>query len=447
MAGPNLTGWTASSLTPVAKAVAPPKKRGEDLDDSLQANVDSRATPAMYLQDYKARKQIADRVEAEARASGDPIKLQEALREALFTGAAYNRAMGIDESSGVRRARITKEFGARNPGFDTTTVDFSALTRTRFPGRKPTATEQTGVIDPNRAPVTGGTQTDLSADTRQSDVIGGLAPDYGAQVEGAAGGPSFSGPTSGWTQAPESVSLSGSVLSGDTPTTAFSPPTTPQAPLGFASSSPTDAYNLTPEELGNAGPDPRTPSKPTTPLEQLLRTIYPDAPMSTADPLADPRNPGAGPSGFADVLAYINSQSGSGSGYVPAPAMSAPPAGVPSAGANIASTIPGAPSWLGPQINSLSGGGGGFVQAPPSGGGGMNLAGLAAISAEQRVQQAQLDAALAKQQADYFAQQNAERELAARKAQLERQRGSIAGSGWNQPIYKDGKFFAGELPY
>lgn len=423
MAGPNLTGWTASSLTPVAKAIAPPKKRGEDLDDSLQANVDSRATPAMYLQDYKVRKQIADRVEAEARASGDPIKLQEALREALFTGAAYNRAMGIDEASGVRRARITKEFGARNPGFDTTTIDFSALTRSRVQGGRSvpgqTATGQTGVIDPNRAAVTGGTQTDLGAG-RQSDIIGGAGPNFiPGQVAGAMGGPSLSGPTSGWTQAP------GAEISA-APTAAFSPPPMPRAPLGFSSASPTDAYNLTPSELGTPGPDPRLSATPTTPLEQLLRTIYPDAPMSTADPMADPRNPGASPSGFADVLAYINSQSGSGSGYIPAPALFAP-AGVPSAGANIASTIPGAPGWLGPQINTLSSGGGGFVQAPSSGGG-MNLAGLAAISAEQRVQQAQLDAEVKRKRDAYFAKVAADEE--ARKIAANRAGAGGIASGW-----------------
>lgn len=474
MAGPSLsgplTGWTANTLTPIAKVIAAPRKQNPIPPAGMP---DPATMTASQLEGWgrwedaairrseevKARKATASALEKEAQATKDPAKLTEAwaaLKRTAFDEAPWKEG-GPANARVEAQHKLAVDFKKRNPAFEFP-VDPAGFSQDKAIFEAPEGSvrsylskrlhEETGLgtgtqldTDKSQKPrflssggggaprayadgtpvdtVSEGADVDpVPAPDLRSDVIGGLAPDYGAQVEGAAGGPSFSGPMSGWTQPPGI----------ETPTTAFSPPTTPQTPNSFGPSgpSPTDKYNLTPSELGTPGPDPRISATPTTPLEQLLRTIYPDAPVSAG---ADPRSAGAS-NGFADVLAYINSQSGSGSGYVPAPVMNAPASG-PSGGANIASGIPGAPSWLAPQIDALNRP---YIPpAPaPSGGGGMNLAGLAAISAEQRVQQALLDAEEKRKRDAFLAQQAAAAE--AKRIAANRAGAGGISSGWQSPF-------------
>lgn len=183
------------------------------------------------------------------------------------------------------------------------------------------------------------------------------------------------------------------------------------------------------------GPNPRIATAPMTPLEQLLSQMFPDLVGGGANPMADPRNPGAAPSTFNNVIANLGLGGGGGAatggGWVPGPSMSGN-------GAAIASTIPGAPSWLGPQINNLPGSGG-YYAPPTMGGGGLDLAGLAALSAEQERQRATMLKAQSDAAAAWQAQLLADQRRQQQQDQLNRLKlGGAAPSlsSWQSPTFK-----------
>lgn len=240
-------------------------------------------------------------------------------------------------------------------------------------------------------------------------------------------GPSLAGPLrSGWTAAsliPQSAvtaSLPSAPLTTPTAATAIN---TPAADL--------TQYNLTQQELGSV-PDPRRSAPQTTPLEQLLTQMFPDAATdfdpNFVDPLADPRNPGAPPSLFNTILGNLGAQPSAPAAYTP-PTFGAP-VGV---GNQIAATIPGAPSFLGGAINQVNAAG---AYTPPTVGGAnaLNIAGIAALAAEQRAQQNQMAQEQAAADAAFFQQQQANKKAQQMAAQRQRQRfGGVNAitSGWS----------------
>lgn len=191
-------------------------------------------------------------------------------------------------------------------------------------------------------------------------------------------------------------------------------------------------YDLNDSELG-AIPNPRLAPRQTNGLESLLAAIFPDAAASGAltNPQADARTGGQAPSLLNTILGNLGQQPQATTG---GPSFNGP-ASVGGNGAAIAATIPGAPGFLGGAINNVQGGMSGFVPAPvvsPAASLGNTLAGVAAISAEQRIQQQQAEA---KRQAEALAfyEQTRQRQAAADEAaRMQRLRGGAGG--WNAPI-------------
>lgn len=237
-------------------------------------------------------------------------------------------------------------------------------------------------------------------------------------------GPSFSGPLkSGWTAASliPQATVSVSYAPGEGPGTKQAPP---------AGTSDLSQYNLTQQELGSV-PNPRRSAPQTTPLEQLLTQMFPDAAAdfdpNFVDPLADPRNPGAPPSLFNTILGNLGTQPSAPATYTP-PTFGAP-VGI---GNQVAATIPGAPAFLGGAINQVNAAG---AYAPPAvgGAGALNIAGIAALAAEQRAQQNQLAQEQAAANDAFFQQQQAQQRAQRMAAQRQRQRfGGVntTTSGW-----------------
>lgn len=183
------------------------------------------------------------------------------------------------------------------------------------------------------------------------------------------------------------------------------------------------------------GPNPRIATTPQTPLEQLLGQMFPDLVGGGADPMADPRNPGAASSTFNNVIANLGLGGGAaaGGGWVPGPAVGG------GNGATIAGSIPGAPDWLGAQINALPGGGGGGFFAPPAAPPRLDLAGLAALSGEQERQRATMLKAQSDAAAAWQAQLLADQRRQQQQDQLNRLRlGGAAPSlsSWQSPTFK-----------
>jgi hypothetical protein len=199
-------------------------------------------------------------------------------------------------------------------------------------------------------------------------------------------------------------------------------------------------YDLKDSDYGGLGPDPRAPKPKQTPLESLLASIYPDlAAGAPADPFADPRVPTSN-STFQNVLSGLG-QRGSANGFVPGgPSLSGPAPVGPSAGANLAATIPGAPPFLAGAINGVQQFNP-YAQRPaaPVGGGGGGfdpLIGLSAISAEQRIQAAELAKNKAAAQAKWFKSQADQEQMLAEQANMSRLKG-FSGSGFTpaMPTY------------
>lgn len=189
------------------------------------------------------------------------------------------------------------------------------------------------------------------------------------------------------------------------------------------------------------GPNPRIATAPMTPLEQLLSQMFPDLVGSPQDRSGGPLSPdlrgmGAPEGPFNNIIANLGLGGGGGAtmggGWVPGPSIGGN-------GAAIASTIPGAPAWLGPQINSLPGGGGGYFAPPTMGGGGLDLAGLAALSAEQERQRATMLKAQSDAAAAWEAKLLADQRRQQQQDQINRLKlGGAAPSlgSWQSPTFK-----------
>lgn len=263
-------------------------------------------------------------------------------------------------------------------------------------------------------------------------------------------GPSLSGPlTSGWT----SSSL---VPKTTTAVTASPLPTTPadalralvRGPAGGAVSaggtgagtggSDLSQYRLSEEELGTP-PDLRRVAPNTTPLEQLLASIFPDAAANydptAVDPMADPRNPGQAQSLFNTILGNLGTQPVAPMTFAQ-PTFGAPAPMMSGQGNQIASTIPGAPSFLGGAIDRVNTAGP-YMQPMGGATGGaaaLNAAGIAALAAEQRAQANQMAQEQAAADAAFFQQQQARQKAQRMTAQRQRQRfGGVNAltSGWS----------------
>lgn len=233
-------------------------------------------------------------------------------------------------------------------------------------------------------------------------------------------GPSFSGPTtSGWTAG--SLTPKATVVS-TLPPPVVAPPPTP-APTGPSDLS---KYNLTEAELG-LPPDLRKSKTQTTPLEQLLAQMFPDAAESfqerpETDPLADPRAGQPYNSLLGTILGNLGTQPGVAQQPVPVPNNFAAP------------NIPGAPPFLAGATQNLQSG---WMapQVPLAGGNPLvTLGGVASLAAEQRAQQAEQMKAQKQAETDYFKQQQQQQKAKSMAAQRQRQRfGSVNAttSGWS----------------
>lgn len=259
-------------------------------------------------------------------------------------------------------------------------------------------------------------------------------------------GPSFSGPTGGWTAATltPATTTTAALAAAPAPASKFSKYTT----LGLTSDN-LKRYDLTDKELGGGGSSrggggggggrggggtSRGTFTTPTPLEALLASIFPDAAMGS-DPAPLNPNTAAPQQGalFRTILGNLGASGLGGGGVAPAPMYVGPSFGSPAGtGAQIAATIPGAPAFLGQAIDRVNAAG--PVYAPPSpGGGGFNAAGIAALAAEQRMQANQLAQEQAAANAAYFAQQQANQRAKAMEEQRRRQRfgaPNAGNSGW-----------------
>lgn len=239
-------------------------------------------------------------------------------------------------------------------------------------------------------------------------------------------GPSFSGPTtSGWTAG--SLTPQATVVQTLPPPVVAPPPVgAPPPPLGGPSD--LSKYNLTEAELG-LPPDLRKSKTQTTPLEQLLAQMFPDAAESfqerpETDPLADPRAGQPYNSLLGTILGNLGTQPGGGAAPQPVP--------VPNNFAAL--NIPGAPPFLAGATNNLQSG---WMapQVPLAGGNPLvTLGGVASLAAEQRAQQAEQMKAQKQAETDYFKQQQQQQKAKSMAAQRQRQRfGSVNAttSGWS----------------
>lgn len=177
-----------------------------------------------------------------------------------------------------------------------------------------------------------------------------------------------------------------------------------------------------------------------TPLEALLASVFPDA-VSGSDP--NPLNPNTAAPQQGALFRTILGNLGASGSSAPAPAPIAfaqgPFFGGPSTGAQIASTIPGAPSFLAGAINQVNTAGmpAPVMPAAPA----IDAAGLAALAAEQRAQANQMAQEKAAMEAAWFQQQQQQQRAQAMTAQRQRQRfGGVSGvtsglggvtSGWS----------------
>jgi hypothetical protein len=191
-------------------------------------------------------------------------------------------------------------------------------------------------------------------------------------------------------------------------------------------------YNLTNSELGLA-PDLRPTKQQTTPLEDLLAAMFPEAAANYAldqtDPFANPRPTGGKPSLLNTILGNLQTSS-------PAQVAQTQNYGIPAA----VSSVPGAPAFLSGAVNNLQSG---FV-APTVPGAGANplnsLAGVSAIAAEQRIQQAEQAKAKADAQATWFKSQQ-KLQKAAKQREIQRQGFGFSPSGvstiggWTSPKF------------
>lgn len=364
MAGPSLsgplTGWTSVSLmpkTPVPNTPAPTAW------DTLLNKY--RKTPEERAAAFATASEAAQKAEAEAKASGDPKKLQEAFR--LWSAA--NAVRGVPEGQTYLQSlrQDAESFRSRNPDYQFNQHLENLLA----------------------APV----------DKLSEAVFGVPASDAPAP------------------RAPMTMTRGG-------------------APAGASGN--LSQYDLTADELGGGlGPNPRSAGPPQTPLETLLASIYPDA-AAAGGAAVDPRNPNQ-PSVFNNVLANMAAEIQGGgpniSGFVPGPMV---PGGT---GAQIASTIPGAPPFLAGAINNLGGGGfapGGMVAAPVARPAFDPLVGISAISAEQRIQAADLARQKAERQASWEAQMLAQQRAQQQRNQILRQQAgpSVSVSGWQAPTFQ-----------
>lgn len=238
-------------------------------------------------------------------------------------------------------------------------------------------------------------------------------------------GPSFSGPLkSGWTAASLIPQATVTATTPATPATAAAPVTPTQAATDLSQ------YNLTQQELGSV-PNLRRSVAPTTPLEQLLTQMFPDAAANFdpnfEDPMADPRNRDTSSSLFNTILGSLGAQPSAPATYTP-PTFGAP-VGI---GNQVAATIPGAPAFLGGAINNLMAGPTMAVNGANAAG--LNMAGIAALAAEQRAQQNQLAQEQAAADAAFFQQQQTQQQAQRLAAQRQRQRfGGVNAitSGWS----------------
>lgn len=233
-------------------------------------------------------------------------------------------------------------------------------------------------------------------------------------------GPSLAGPTtSGWT--------AGNLTPQATVTTTLPPPGVAPPPGGTTGTSDLSQYNLTPEEFGIV-PNLRVTKPQTTPLEQLLAQMFPDAAADynpqEIDPFADPRAKGPQASLLGTILGNLGAQ----------PTAAPPPQYLQAPLPGAVPNIPGAPPFLQGAMANLQNG---YVAPPvPVAGGNsmLTLAGVSAIAAEQRKQQADMLAAQKQAETDYFQQQQQKQKAQAMVAQRQRQRfGAVSAgtSGWS----------------
>lgn len=365
--GPNITGWTSSTLAP--KVVAPP------VTPQSTAQV---ARAAQRAEADRARIAATKSFEKEAALSGDPTKLRQAWQE------VYNDTLRLPldyEGKLEAQSKAAKEFKQRNPTFEF--LDPAAKILFEAP------TGDVGKFYTEELFKRTGQGTGNWAESKkffdQPTIF-----NRGARVGGGGGMASGDGDSDS---------------GGD-----------------------------------GLGPNPRIVTAAMTPLEQLLSSMFPDFVGTPENRDGGPLNPdlrGMGPAEgpFNNILSNLGLGGGAaaptGGGWVSGPAISGP-------GAAIASTIPGAPAWLGPQINQLPGGSGGFY-APPAPSQGLDLAGLAAISAEQERQRAAMQKAKADRQAAFQAQLLADQQRQQAQDQINRQRagGLVSSSGWSQsPFFR-----------
>lgn len=379
-----LSGWTAASLVPNATAPAPvpaaTPTRGAGIRRALNLEPEA-ASPYQWSADGKQL----------LTADGQAL-------EPFINPADGKSQLGwVDPTTGKRITDLiplTPEKQAEKDAKDfenaklvnltsaATMEDWVAAGKPRPPtylGHVWDATNGSWVAGPNAvptAPPPGTTPATLAARSRRS-------PFGGVPVGSAGGG---------------GVSIAGSA------------------------SSDLSRYDLKDSDFGGGGS--RTSTYTPTPLESLLSSMFPEA-AADFDPTqtATGRTSGPAPSLLDTILGNLGSVGGGASGYGLSPVYQ------PSYGAQLSATIPGAPPFLANAINRVSGTGFGVPSGGPVRGGFGDLGGLAAISAEQRIQKAELDRARAESEANYLKSQQKIQQDAAKRQQIQRQKLSPV-SGW-----------------
>lgn len=436
MAGPSLSGplrgWTSSSLTPTAAAL-PGVAQAATVQTATKAYEQAQAALAVLPPGFlgKTPEQLAEYT-----------KLQQKV---LTTRRALNAAVAGNDPAKMAKARLAdlsglalsdvpdEIFSTAMAGHSTGNTGTVAGQRAQSPGfQERTVANATEFLEQAKAALAalptgeaGKTPEQVAERKRLQEVVSSRRSNLDsaiAMADGAAG-PSqnpFAGVGSGM----DTVPFQGGSLS--------------RAASGGGGGGNLDQYNLTPSELGGRGGsgalDPRRAVTPTTGLESLLAAIFPDAAAGGAasNPFADPRNPGAAPSLLNTILGNLGTApaAGTGGSSFAGPSFAGP-------GAGIANTIPGAPPFLGGAIDRVQGAGSGFsgFVAPPvvQGGGFNSLAGIAAISAEQRIQQQQMEQARAAEAARYYERVRAQQAVTDEAARLQRLRGGVSGWGATPP--------------
>lgn len=425
--GPTGTGWTSATLAPkltnlpisdtaVRRTISPRGTGGLPTTPAMDAR-----TKSMHAQKLAEWKPQAEALEK----AGDQKSLEKALD--LRKKIAVVEAYGTNKPSLDLYKETVNNFKTAHPEYQLTpqeqhglSVNFSGVGQSEVPSLAESALGKVPPAQPIGRDPAGNPFYDAGGGRQTYN------PSEAVSVNRAAPAFAPSGPAAP-SNAPPGGYVPGQTYNGQTYDGTFA-----------SGGSNLSQYDLTAADYGRGvGPNPRTASNKQTPLESLLASIYPDlAAGAPTDPFADPRAPTSN-STFQNILAGLGQRgSGAGAGWVSGgPSFSGPQAG-PSFGANLAATIPGAPPFLAGAINGVNAANPyAQRQAAPmvaSGGGFDPLIGLSAISAEQRIQAAQMAKDKAAAQAKWFKSQADQEQMRADQANMSRLKG-FSNSGWTGP--------------